>query len=66
MNRETLIRFAHLGKQIACSFASLPGQIMTSIVIQFVRLVASFTSLEKVVNYNRKVSAKNDSVELIV
>ena len=23
MNRETLIRFAHLGKQIACSFASL-------------------------------------------
>ena len=28
------------------SFASLPGQIMTSIVIQFVRLVALFTSLE--------------------
>ena len=25
------------------SFASLPGQIMTSIVIQFVRLVALFT-----------------------
>ena len=28
------------------SFASLPGQIMTSIVIQFVRLVALFTSIE--------------------
>ena len=37
------------------SFASLLGQIMTKIVIQFVRLVAAFTSLEKVVNYNRKV-----------
>ena len=36
---------------------SLPGQIMTSIVIQFVRLVAPFTRLEKVVNYNRKVQA---------
>ena len=30
---------------------------MTSIVIQFVRLVAPFTRLEKVVNYNRKVQA---------
>ena len=38
------------------SFASLLGQIMTKIVIQFVRLVAAFTSLEKVVNYNRKVT----------
>ena len=28
------------------SFASLTGQIMTSIVIQFVRLVVLFTSLE--------------------
>ena len=28
------------------SFASLPRQIMTSIVIQFVRLVALFTSIE--------------------
>ena len=37
--------------------SSLPGQIMTSIVIQFVRLVAPFTRLEKVVNYNRKVQA---------
>ena len=37
------------------SFASLPGQIMTSILIQFVRLVAAFASLERVVNYNRKV-----------
>ena len=36
---------------------SLPGQIMTSIVIQFVRLVAPFTRLEEVVNYNRKVQA---------
>ena len=36
---------------------SLPGQIMTSIVIQFVRLFAPFTRLEKVVNYNRKVQA---------
>ena len=36
---------------------SLPGQIMTSIVIQFVRLVAPFTRLEKVVNCNRKVQA---------
>ena len=36
---------------------SLPGQIMTSIVIQFVRLVAPFTRLEKVVNYNKKVQA---------
>ena len=36
-------------------FDRLLGQIMTSIVIQFVHLVASFTSLEKVVNYNRKV-----------
>ena len=36
---------------------SLSGQIMTSIVIQFVRLVAPFTRLEKVVNYNRKVQA---------
>ena len=30
---------------------------MTSIVIQFVRLVTPFTRLEKVVNYNRKVQA---------
>ena len=30
---------------------------MTSIVIQFVRLVAPFTRLEEVVNYNRKVQA---------
>ena len=55
MNRKTLIRFAHLGKQIACFIASLQGEIMTSVVVQFVRLVASFTSFEKVVNCNRKV-----------
>ena len=36
---------------------SLSGQIMISIVTQFVRLVAPFTRLEKVVNYNRKVQA---------
>ena len=36
-------------------FDWLLGQIITSIVIKFVRLVASFTSLEKVVNYNGKV-----------
>ena len=45
------------------SFASLPGQIMTSIVIQFVRLVALFTSLELKTG---RLSAKKDSVELIV
>ena len=57
MNRKTLIQFIHLGKQITFLLPPLPGQIMTSIVIQFVRLVAPFTRLEKVVNYNRKVQA---------
>ena len=48
-------------------FVSLPGQIMTSIVIQFVRLVAPFTSLEKVVNHmTGRLSTKKDSAELIV
>ena len=40
MNRKTLIQFANLDKQIACFIASLPGQNVTSTVIQFVRLVA--------------------------
>ena len=38
MNRKILIQLAHLTKQIAC--------FMTSIVIQFVCLIASFTSLK--------------------
>ena len=48
MNRKTLIQLAHLGKQIVCFIRLFAGaQIKTSVVIQFVRLVASFTSLEK-------------------
>ena len=37
---------------------------MTSVAIQLIRLIAPFTSLEKVVNYNRKVT-KNYFAELI-
>ena len=55
MNRKTLIQFAHLSEQIACFIHLFAGKIMTSIVIQFVRLVAPLTSLEKVVSYNWKV-----------
>ena len=63
MNRKTLIQFAHLGEQIACFIRPFAGANYASIVILFVRLVAPFTSLEKVVNYNRKVlSAKKDSL----
>ena len=59
MNRKTLIQFAHLGEQIACFIRPFAGANYASIVILFVRLVALFTSLGKVVNYNRKVlSAK--------
>ena len=55
-SKKTSIQFAYLGTgKSFVSFASLLRQIMTLIVIQFVRLVAPFTSLEKVVNYNRKV-----------
>ena len=45
MNRKTLIQFAQLGKQIAFLLPSLSGQIMASIVIQFVRLVAPYHDL---------------------
>ena len=55
MSRKTLIQFAHLSEQIACFIHLFAGQIMTSIVIQFVRLVAPLTSLENVVSYNWKV-----------
>ena len=57
MNRKTLNQCAHLDEQIACFFwfASLTGQIMTSTVILFIRLVAPFISLEKVLNYDRRV-----------
>ena len=44
MNGKTSIQFAHLGNQIACFIRLFPGQIMTSIVIQFVRLVAPKSS----------------------
>ena len=37
--QKTLIQFALHGKQIACFIRLFAGQIMTSIVIQFVRLV---------------------------
>ena len=56
MNRKTLILVCpqSVNKSLVL-FASLPGEIMTSIVIQFVHLDAPFTSLEKVAKYNRKV-----------
>ena len=55
MNRKTLIQFAHLSEQIACFIHLFAKKIMTSTVIQFVRLVAPLTLLEKVVSYNWKV-----------
>ena len=69
MNRKTLIQFAHLSKQIACFILirRFSREIMTSIVILFVHLVAPFTSLDEVVNYiTERLSAKNDSAELFV
>ena len=36
-------KYAHQGEQFACFNASFPGQFMTPIVIQFVRLVAALT-----------------------
>ena len=51
-------QFIHLGKQIAFFITLFAGaNYDLNIVIQFVRLVAPFTRLEKVVNYNRKVQA---------
>ena len=59
MSRKSLIWFAQLGKQFACrSLETLPavGKFWRQLyIIQFVRLVAPFTSLEKVVNYSRRV-----------
>ena len=46
---EWSIRLPFIGND-ACR-----AQIMTSIIIQVVRLVAPFSSLEKLVNYSRKV-----------
>ena len=56
MNWKTLIQFAHISKQITC-FIRLPAgeNYDLIIVIQLVHLVAPFTLLEKVMNYNRKV-----------
>ena len=47
MTRKTSIQFAYLGKQIARFLCILLGQIMTSIVIQFVRLRRSFHLVRK-------------------
>ena len=55
LNEQENLNSVCLPRKSLVLFASLSRQIMTSIVIQFVRLVAPFTSLEKVVNYNRKV-----------
>ena len=56
MNRKTLILVCPQSvNESFVLFASLLGEIMSSIVIQFVHLVAPFTSLEKVAKYNRKV-----------
>ena len=63
MNRKTLLQFAILGKQFAC-FISL--QIMASVVIHFIRLVAPFTSSENKWTTKGRLSTKNDSAEIIV
>ena len=57
MNRKTLIQFAHLGKLIACYirlFAEANYDLNCNSVCS--PLCSTFTSLEKVVNYNSKVS----------
>ena len=56
MNRKTLIQFAHLGKQIAC-FILIRLFARTNYDLNCNSVCSSrpFTSLEKVVNYNRKV-----------
>ena len=56
MNRKTLIQFAHLGKQITC-FILIRLFARTNYDLNCNSVCSSrpFTSLEKVVNYNRKV-----------
>ena len=55
-NRNTLIQFAHLGKKIACFILiRLFARVNYDLNCNSVCSSRPFTSLEKVVNYNRKV-----------
>ena len=56
--QKTLIQFALLCKQIACFIRLYAGANYDLNCNSVVRLVFSFTPLEKVVNYNRKVICK--------
>ena len=55
MNTKTLIQVAHLGEQIACFILPFAGANYDLNRNPVCSPRCSFTSLEKVVNYNRKV-----------
>lgn len=63
------MHITHLSQQFVC-FIRLTARanydLSNIIVFHFVRLVVPFTLLEKVVNILGRLSAKNNSAELIV